>query len=290
MSNYFSYLPNVYVRTSSYRQNNVDPYFLAKNVFRRIKIREDLEDVLLGFEQYTIENNQRPDQVALEFYGDMGMDWVVLLCNNVINVYEDWPMTEEELYSYIVSAYGGEDKANAVHHWVTQRIKDGKGRVVLRDGIQVPENFTYRFPDGSLYDKEMTVRPVSVYDHEREKNDYKRNIYLLKKEYLGSFIEEFEELVTYLPNGETEEFDGAKKSRDTVQEQFITVKPTYSTNIGQSSSIDFAAQEDYSSRTFNTSGETISAGDVLADGTTVVTTSTAGVDDNTTTTNQYGSG
>ena len=95
MSNYFSYLPNVYVRTSSYRQNNVDPYFLAKNVFRRIKIREDLEDVLLGFEQYTIENNQRPDQVALEFYGDMGMDWVVLLCNNVINVYEDWPMTEE---------------------------------------------------------------------------------------------------------------------------------------------------------------------------------------------------
>ena len=205
-------------------------------------------------------------------------------------MYEDWPMTEEELYSYIVSAYGGEDKANAVHHWVTQRIKDGKGRVVLRDGIQVPENFTYRFPDGSLYDKEMTVRPVSVYDHEREKNDYKRNIYLLKKEYLGSFIEEFEELVTYLPNGETEEFDGAKKSRDTVQEQFITVKPTYSTNIGQSSSIDFAAQEDYSSRTFNTSGETISAGDVLADGTTVVTTSTAGVDDNTTTTNQYGSG
>ena len=61
---YFSYLPNVQVRTSSYRTNNVDPFKLAKNIFRRIKIRENLDDIILGFNQYTIKNNQRPDQVA----------------------------------------------------------------------------------------------------------------------------------------------------------------------------------------------------------------------------------
>ena len=83
--------------------------------------------------------------------------------------------------------------------------------------------------------------------------------------------------------------DQTKKSLNTTQEQFQTVKPTYSTNIGQSSSIEFAAEADYSSRTFDTSDPTISAGDVLADGTTVVTTTTAGVQDNSTTTNQYGS-
>ena len=81
---YFNNLPDVYVRTSSYRQDNVDPYTLAKNLFRRIKIREELDDVILGFTQYTIKNNQRPDQVAGEVYGDMGKDWVVLICNNII--------------------------------------------------------------------------------------------------------------------------------------------------------------------------------------------------------------
>ena len=86
---YFSNLPDVFVRTSSYRQNNVDPYKLAKNIFRRIKIRDELDDVILGFSQYTIKNNQRPDQVAGEIYGSMGLDWVVLLCNNIINVYDD---------------------------------------------------------------------------------------------------------------------------------------------------------------------------------------------------------
>ena len=290
MSNYFKYLPDVYVRTSSYRQNNVDPYTLGKNLFRRIKIKDNLDDAILGFTQYTIPNGMRPDQVALEFYGDMSMDWVILLTNNIINVYEDWPMEENELWEYLVSTYG-ETEASAVDHWVTQRIKDGKGRVVLKEGIEVPENFTYKFPDGSVYDKEMTVRPVTTYEMHSDDNEKKRNIYLLKREYLGAFVEEFEELVQYLPNQETNELKQFKKSTDTVQEQFINVKPTYSTNIGQTSSIEFAAQEDYSSRTFNTSGATISEGDVLSDGSTViVTTSTAGVDDNTTTTNQYGTG
>ena len=114
---YFSYLPNVQVRTSSYRTNNVDPYKLAKNIFRRIKIRENLDDIILGFNQYTIKNNQRPDQVSLEIYGTMEYDWVVLLTNNIINLYDEWPMSEDELERYIDSEY--EEDADSVHHWVT---------------------------------------------------------------------------------------------------------------------------------------------------------------------------
>ena len=70
MSNYFTYLPDVYVRTQTYRTNNNDPYVLAKNIFRRIKIRDDVEYLVTGFTQYTIKNQQRPDQIAEEFYSD----------------------------------------------------------------------------------------------------------------------------------------------------------------------------------------------------------------------------
>ena len=283
---YFSYLPNVQVRTSSYRTNNVDPYKLAKNIFRRIKIRENLDDIILGFNQYTIKNNQRPDQVSLEIYGTMEYDWVVLLTNNIINLYDEWPMSEDELERYIDSEY--EEDADSVHHWVTQKITDTRGRTLLRDGRIVSEDFSYTRPDGTAIPKEDLVRPISVYDYESEKNDYKRNIYLLRKEYVSGFIEEFSNLVDYLPNDEVDFHTQTKKTKDSVQEQFISVKETYSTNIGQSSSIDFASEADYSSREFDTSAATIGEGDVLADGSTVVTTGVAGVSSNVgTTTNQY---
>ena len=286
---YFSYLPDVEVRVSSYRVNNVDPFKVAKNIFRRIKIRESLDDIILGFTQYTIKNNQRPDQVALEVYGDMDLDWVVLLSNNIINLYDEWPMSEDELERYIDSEY--EEDADSVHHWVTQKVTDTRGRTLLKEGRIVSEDFSYTRPDGTAIPKEDIVRPISVYDYESEKNDFKRNIYLLRKEYVSGFIEEFSNLVDYLPNDEVDFDTQTKRTNGSVQEQFISVKETYSTNIGQSSSIDFASEADYSSRTFDTSAASISEGDVLADGSTVaVTTITAGANlSGSTTSNQYGS-
>ena len=86
MASYFSYLPDVLVRTTSYRTGNNDPYVQAKNLFRRIKIRDDLSDVILGFEKYMIQHNERPEQIADKVYGDVNYDWVILLTNNIINL------------------------------------------------------------------------------------------------------------------------------------------------------------------------------------------------------------
>lgn len=273
MSNYFKQLPNVYVRTSSYRQNSVDPYVLAKNIFRRIAIRENLEDIILGFTQYTIRNNDRPDQVALEYYDSMQYDWVILLTNNIINIYDEWPMNEHELQIYIDRKYEGDP--SGVHHWVTQEVRDNRGRLVLKGDIQVPEDFTYTKYDGTVVPKELLVRPISNYDFEYEQNEFKRNIYLLRKDYLGQFVEEFGNLVKYLPNEETDPDTLDKRTYNAVSEAFIPVKPTYSTNIGQTPSIAFATQQDFSSKVFGSSAATISEGDTLATGAVVARTTTS---------------
>ena len=273
MSNYFKQLPNVYVRTSSYRQNSVDPYVLAKNIFRRIAIRENLEDIILGFSQYTIRNNDRPDQVALEYYDSMQYDWVILLTNNIINIYDEWPMNEHELQIYIDRKY--ESNPSGVHHWVTQEVRDNRGRLVLKGDIQVPEDFTYTKYDGTVVPKELLVRPISNYDFEYEQNEFKRNIYLLRKDYVGQFIEEFSNLVKYLPNEETDTDTLDKRTYNAVSEAFIPVKPTYSTNIGQTPSIAFATQQDFSSKVFGSSEATISEGDTLATGAVVARTTTS---------------
>ena len=217
----------------------------------------------------------------------------MLLCNNIINVYEEWPMTEHELYSYMVRKYG-ESEVDGVHHYVTQEQRDSNGRIVLKGDIQVPQDFYYMKYDGTVVPTELLTRPISNYDYEAENNDFKRNIYLLRKEYISQFVEEFEELVGYLPSTETDPDSQAKRSYNTVQEQFIPVKPTYQTLVGQTSSIEFASTSEYTSRTVTLSGPTIEQGDVLADGSTVSVTgasagtSTAGVVEETVT-NAFGS-
>ena len=269
MSNYFSYLPNVYVRTSTYRQNNVDPYVLVKNLFRRVKIRDDVEGFITGFTQYTIGNNERPDSVSQKFYGDPEYDWVIMMTNNIINLYDEWPMTEDELYKYCVSKY---PSAEGIHHHESMQVKDGNGNIILREGLTVPHNFTYRRPDGTVVPPSELIQPITNYEYEAKQNDYKRNIYILRRPFLTTFLEEFQTLVQYEDSREVDDNTGFKKTTDAIKENFIPVKPTYSTNIGQTPSVDFAVQQDFGNITVDTSGATIEEGQQLADGSTTVTT------------------
>ena len=265
MSNYFSYLPNVYVRTSTYRQNNVDPHILTKNLFRRVKIREDVEGLVTGFTQYTIVNNERPDNVSQKFYDDPQYDWVVMMTNNIVNIYDEWPMTEDELYKYCVSKY---TTPEGIHHHETKTIKDGRGNIVLKAGLTIPHNWTYRRPDGTMVATADLIHPITNYEYESAQNDFKRNIYILRKPFLATFLEEFQQLVEYDDSREVDPNTGFKKTTDAIKENFIPVKPTYSTNIGQTSSVDFAVQQDFGNITVDTSGATIDEGQQLADGST----------------------
>ena len=297
MANYFSYIPDVFVRTSSYRTGSNDPYVMAKNLFRRIKIRDDLSDVILGFEKYMIQHNERPEQIADRVYGDVSYDWIVLLTNNIINLYDEWPMSEQEMYNYMVRKYG-KDHVESIHHWVTQEIRSTRGDVVLRAGFEVPQDFEYLRPDGTSIPREELVRPISNYDHETQLNDYKRGIHILKPQYISSFVEEFEDLVAYLPSNEVDAATGIKKTANVVAEAFTNVRPTYQTLVGQLPSIQFASSAEYTSRNFGSSDPTISEGDVLADGSTVAVTVSTGTSSaaieqagqmDETETNQYGS-
>ena len=86
MSAYFSYLPNIYVGTST-TTNTKQEYTVVKNIFRRVKAREDLAKYTEFFEQVSIEDGQMPFQIAEAYYGDPELDWVVLLTNNICLLY-----------------------------------------------------------------------------------------------------------------------------------------------------------------------------------------------------------
>ena len=225
---YFKYLPKVYVRNRTI-QAGVHPYELCRNIFRRIKIKDSLQGALLGFVQYEIEEGERPDQVARKFYGDSGLDWIVLLVNNIINVYDDWPMTRMDVYNHVLNRFGDVD---AISHWISTDIFATNGDLVLKEGNIVNESFQYTRSDGTIVPKEDCRRKVTHFEVAMAENEEKRNIYLLREEYVSDFINEFKRLCRYLPHGEIDE-DGNKKTETSIAEEFVGIssyrKPSQST-------------------------------------------------------------
>ena len=150
---YFKYLPKVYVRQKS-RINGVQPYELAVNIFRRIKIRDSLQGALLGFIQYEITEGQRPDQIAYEYYNDPGLDWIVLLVNNIINVNEDWPLTRDDLREYVSNKYGSIEGIK--HYETNEYIDPATGMRLMPEGLIVPEDFHITKANGDIVPKSVS--------------------------------------------------------------------------------------------------------------------------------------
>ena len=191
---YFRELPELFYQSFLSDSNSSGNYLLVKNLFRRCKLRDDLQNVFTVFDKYEIVEGARPDTVAEEFYGDEELDWVVLMTAGIVNARDEWPLSDKEIYDYALDVYG--DDLNNIHHYETKEIKDQNGKLILPKGKTVDSDFTIPDPD----DYTLTLNPVagiSNYEYEVIKNNKKRSIYLLKPGYLQQFLNDMREQMLY---------------------------------------------------------------------------------------------
>lgn len=134
---YFRELPNLKYASVFNERTGIDEYTLVKNIFRRPKVREDIKNIITGFTYYQIKDNERPDQIAEKYYKDSGLDWIILLTNNITNLNEKWPLDNDSLYKYLLDKYGSEEALYDVHHYETIEYKDEFGRVLIEGGLIV---------------------------------------------------------------------------------------------------------------------------------------------------------
>ena len=191
---YFREIPNLEYQSFLSTRKSSDEYLLVKNIFRRVKLRDDLQNVFTIFNKYQIKDGARPDTVAEEIYGSSQYDWVVLVGANIINVRNEWPLSDRDIYRYSEELYGND--LNAIHHYETTEVKDSNGRLILPKGKVVDSNFTIPKPDLPT----QTINPVagiSNYEYEVIKNNQKRSIYILKSSYLQQAINDIKKAMTY---------------------------------------------------------------------------------------------
>ena len=86
---YFRELPELEYQSFLSDAISSKEYLTVKNLFRRNKLRDDLQNIFTLFDKYEVVEGARPDTVAEEFYGDAELDWVVLMTAGILNVRDE---------------------------------------------------------------------------------------------------------------------------------------------------------------------------------------------------------
>ncbi len=169
-------------------------YVVAKNFFRRFKIDEDRFSYSVFFKRYAIQDGDRLDLIAEKTYGTALYDWVIMLTNNMINPYFDLPISESQIRNLV-------ENPDAIHHYETLEVKNSEGVVVLKEGIIVDQRFVARpfvYLDKStpslIYTSRvgnLITKLVTNLDQAILENEAKREIYLLKPNYIAQFVNTF---------------------------------------------------------------------------------------------------
>ncbi len=198
-NSYFRQIPNLDYPSLRNDRNSAYDYQVVKNIFKRAVVRDDIFNEITAFTKYSVVGDERPDQVAYQFYNDSGLDWVVLATNNIIHVRDEWPMGNQDFLTYLNGKYTEAELAN-IHHYETKIIRDSSGTLIQPEGKRVPAGYTVNFLDNGTLRSESSLTSFSFLEHETDLNDAKRNINILKPEFLGLFLENFADIMEYKPS------------------------------------------------------------------------------------------
>ena len=195
---YFQELPNISYPSLLPSNNKIEDRIIVKNIFKRSKLRSDIDQAITAFNYYYVEQGMRPDMVAKSLYDDSELDWVVLSTNNITNIRNEWPLEHNDLHEYMLDKYGSEANMSGIHHYETRKIVDEYNRVVIPAGLEVDVNFSFKYKNYS--NSIVTVNPVAAitnYQYEVKLNDEKRRIKVLKPQFVSLFLSDHKNIMRY---------------------------------------------------------------------------------------------
>ena len=169
---YFSMFPKLF-----YDHKGNEKFNLQTNLMTRLIVRTDVKDDLFDFDYYNVQDGETPEMIAHKYYDDSELHWTIFLANNIVDYYEDWPMSTQRFEQFVKEKY---DNPGAIHHYeITQTSGD------TEQTINVGMNTT-DYPSAT---------PISNYTYEDRLQEQKRQIRLIHPRYISQIVEEFENKV-----------------------------------------------------------------------------------------------
>ena len=159
-------------------------YKLLPDILRRVKLRSGIKAGAFIFTEYDVRDGEKPEDVAVKWFGDPEYHWVILMTNNITDRFYEWPMTQPQFQNFIEDKYGIAS-IDSIHHY---EITQTSGRTTSNG----PNDYSYLVECNS---DEDGASPVTNREYEQRLQDKFRSIRLLDQRYLPTFVSEFEALI-----------------------------------------------------------------------------------------------
>ena len=166
----------------AYNMKGDENYKLLPNILKRVKLRANIRSGMFLFDSYDVVAGERPEDIAFKYYGDPELHWVILMTNDVTDGYYQWPLSQPQFQEHITDKYGAGNE-DAVHHY--EKTQDS--------GPTTSTDFSH-LVECNEGDEGFGI--ISNRDYEYRKQDEYRQIRLLDKRFLDSFLEEFDNLIS----------------------------------------------------------------------------------------------
>ncbi len=174
---YFNSMPKIYYDSAGTGQPKI-----VTNIMRRVGIRAKVKVNTMLFDTYKLREGETPEIIAHKLYGDPELHWIIMLVNNIIDRYHDWPMSSNQFNSYLNQKYvdaDGNPNTDGVHHYeINQTSGDTKTTIEVTDLTNYPNALT-----------------VTNFEYEQLRQDKIREIRLLDPRYKDAFIDEYQNLM-----------------------------------------------------------------------------------------------
>ena len=159
-------------------------YKLLPDILRRVKLRSGIKAGAFIFTEYDVRDGEKPEDVAVKWFGDPEYHWVILMTNNITDRYYQWPMTQPQFQNFIEDKYGIAS-IDSIHHY---EITTQSGKTTSSG----PNDYSHLVECNSDEDGAVAV---TNRQYEQRLQDKSRSIRLLDTKYISQFVEEFERLI-----------------------------------------------------------------------------------------------
>jgi hypothetical protein len=210
MPKYFNNFPKTYY---SLDDDSTD-LNTATNIITRFSFMNGVKEQAAVFYEYDVQDGDTPEIIASKFYDHPERHWIVLMFNDIIDTQYDWPLQYNTFIEYVDKKYHTLGQANTtpqtglawamsnnnVHSYYYTKTRTNSDSVSITEVLQVDANtyanisvstVNYTLSDNTTIQETVTKNVKSYYTHERELNDSKRKIKLIKKEYVTQIEKEF---------------------------------------------------------------------------------------------------
>jgi len=80
---------------------------IALNIMKRVGIAAELKDATEAFFEYTVKDGETPEILADKLYNNPELHWLILIFNDVIHPYYNWPMDNFTFENWMEKTYPG---------------------------------------------------------------------------------------------------------------------------------------------------------------------------------------